>query len=59
MAKRVEVPSAYVGVPLTELVGKKIRAVVSESDEDTGEPCITLLFTDGTKHRFILPSDDN
>ena len=50
----------YKHVPLEETIGKKVEAaVMGFVDGNYGdEPCIYLLFDDGTKHGFVLPSDN-
>lgn len=49
----------YQHVTLEDTVGKTIEAV-SQTEVDGAfghEPCIVLHFTDGTKHGFVLPTD--
>ena len=48
-----------VHVELTAIVGKTIQGVVRTTvpSDEGDEPCIQLLFTDGTEHGFVLPRD--
>ena len=48
----------YSPVALEDLAGKTIEAVLLDSVEggDGEEPCLQLLFTDGTQHGFVLPA---
>ena len=46
-------------VALEEIVGKTIQGVARTTvpGENGNEPCVMLLFTDGTRHGFVLPRD--
>ena len=50
----------YRQVALDEIVGKTIKGIAGTTvqGENGNEPCVMLLFTDGTKHGFVLPGDD-
>lgn len=52
--------SPSVHVPLNELIGKIISRVEEGTVEgsDGEEPSITLHFTDGTCHTFVIRTDD-
>jgi hypothetical protein len=41
-------------------VGKTVQGVASTTvpSENGDEPCVMLLFTDGTSHGFVLPRDN-
>ena len=49
----------YRQVALGEIVGKTVQAVAETTveGENGSEPCVMLLFTDGTRHGFVLPGD--
>lgn len=49
-----------VRVELEDVVGKTIRAIRHTTVEGAygKEPIVTLYFTDGTCHGFVLPSGD-
>lgn len=51
--------ACYKHVALEDTVGKTIEAIgMTEVEGAYGnEPCVMLHFTDGTKHGFVLPSD--
>ena len=40
-------------------MGKTVQGVAETTveGENGSEPCVTLLFTDGTRHGFVLPGD--
>jgi hypothetical protein len=50
----------YWQVALEELVGKTIQGVARTTvpGENGSEPCVMLLFTDGTRHGFVLPGNN-
>lgn len=50
----------YRHVSLEEILGKTIESIATDKvDAAYGpEPCIMVYFTDGTKHGFVLPADD-
>ena len=50
----------YRQVALDEIVGKTVQGVARTTVDGAhgDEPCAMLLFTDGTKHGFVLPDDD-
>ena len=50
----------YRHVALDEIVDKTIQGVAETTVEgsDGDEPCVMLLFTDGTRHGFVLPGDN-
>ena len=50
----------YRQVALDEIVGKTVQGVASMTVQgaDGDEPCLVLLFTDGTRHGFVLPRDN-
>jgi hypothetical protein len=50
----------YRHVALEAIVGKTIQGVATTTvqGENGDEPCVMLLFTDGTKHGFVLPSEE-
>ena len=50
----------YRQVALGDIVGKTIQGVARTSvqGENGDEPCVVLLFTDGTRHGFVLPGDN-
>lgn len=50
--------SEYEHIPLKDTVGKTVEAVSSTTVPWGKEPCIVLHFSDGTKHGFVLPTDD-
>ena len=49
----------YRNTSLPSIVGKTVQAIARTKVEGAygDEPCIVLLFTDGTKHGFVLPQD--
>jgi hypothetical protein len=49
----------YRQVALDDIVGKTIQGVGRTTVESASgnEPCVVLLFTDGTRHGFVLPGD--
>lgn len=49
----------YTHVELAEIVGKTVQGVgrTTVEGEYGDEPCVMLLFTDGTKTGFVLPGD--
>ncbi len=44
---------------LGDIVGKTVQGVARTTvpGENGNEPCVMLLFTDGTRHGFVLPDD--
>jgi hypothetical protein len=50
----------YRQVALDEIVGKTVQGVARTTVQgaDGDEPCLVLLFTDGTRHGFVLPCDN-
>ena len=52
---------SYRHIALEEIVGRTIEAIAETTVEGNydPEPCVVLCFTDGTKHGFVLPSDDD
>jgi hypothetical protein len=50
----------YRHVALENIVGKTVQGVAETTvqGENGNEPCLMLLFTDGTKHGFVLPGDN-
>lgn len=50
----------YQQVPLDTLVGKMVEAISQKTVDGAWgqEPCIVLHFTDGTEHRFVLPTEE-
>lgn len=56
----VKSPHKHQHVPLEMLVGKTIEAVAKGTVEgaDGNETCIYLLFSDGTKHGFVIAEND-
>ncbi len=48
----------YRHVDLEDTVGKTVQAIgLTKVDSDCGkESCIVLMFTDGTKHGFVVPA---
>jgi hypothetical protein len=51
----------YKQVALGDIVGKTVQGVARTTvpSEIGDEPCIRLLFTDGTSHGFVLPRDNS
>ena len=51
----------YRQVALEEIVGKTVQGVAKTTvaGENGSEPCVLLLFTDGTKHGFVLPNNNS
>ena len=49
----------YRQVALDEIVGKTVQGVARTTVKGANgdEPCMVLLFTDGTRHGFVLPGD--
>jgi hypothetical protein len=49
----------YREVTLDQIVGKTVQGVARTTvqGESGREPCLVLLFTDGTRHGFVLASD--
>ena len=49
----------YRQVALEEIVNKTIQGIARTTveGESGDEPCVMLLFTDGTGHGFVLPGD--
>lgn len=49
------------GIRLDEMVGRTVAAVEEGTIEGQygDEPTITLRFTDGTFHTFVLPIDED
>jgi hypothetical protein len=49
----------YREVALDEILGKTVQGVGRTTVESASgnEPCVVLLFTDGTRHGFVLPGD--
>ena len=49
----------YRQVALGDIVGKTVQGVARTTvpGENGDEPCVVLLFTDGTRHGFVLPGD--
>jgi hypothetical protein len=60
MAKKPKIKK-YKHVDLNKIVGKTVERVAGENVEGAfgDEPCTMLYFTDGTKHGFVHPSDDD
>lgn len=50
----------YKQVGLNETVGKTVEAIgeTTVPSNNGDEPCIVLFFTDGSRHGFVLPSDN-
>jgi hypothetical protein len=50
----------YRQVALGDIVGKTVEGVARTTVQGANgdEPCVVLLFTDGTKHGFVLPGND-
>ena len=51
----------YRQVALGDIVGKTVQGVARTTveGENGSEPCVMLLFTDGTRHGFVLPGDNS
>lgn len=49
----------YRNVPLNTIIAKTVQAVqLKMVDGECGsEPCIEIMFTDGTKYGFVIPGD--
>jgi hypothetical protein len=49
----------YRHVALDDIVGKTVQGVARTTVQGANgdEPCVMLLFTDGTRHGFVLPGD--
>ena len=49
----------YREVTIDQIVGKTVQGVARTTvqGENGSEPCVVLLFTDGTRHGFVLPGD--
>ena len=49
----------YQTIDLKDCVGKTIEGIgqTKVQGEYGPEPCVVLLFTDGTKHGFVLPTE--
>lgn len=62
MAKPKHKPSKheYRHVALDEIVGKTIQGIARTTVEGANgdEPCVMLFFSDGTRHEFVLPADN-
>ncbi len=50
----------YREVALDEIVGKTVQGVgrTTVPGASGDEPCVVLLFTDGTRHGFVLPDNN-
>jgi hypothetical protein len=50
----------YRHVALDDIVGKTVQGVARTTVQGANgdEPCVMLLFTDGTRHGFVLPGDN-
>ncbi len=50
----------YRQVALDEIAGKTVQGVarMTVQGADGDEPCLVLLFSDGTRHGFVLPRDN-
>jgi hypothetical protein len=62
MAKPQHKPSKHEfrHVALDEIVGKTIQGIARTTVEGANgdEPCVMLFFSDGTRHGFVLPADN-
>jgi len=52
-------PSDGGTIALEDVVGRTVAAIYKTEVEGAfgEEPCITLVFTDGTQYGFIIPAD--
>jgi hypothetical protein len=60
IAGRLNRKLIYEPVALEDLVGKTVEAVALTTLGGAGgdEPCVLLFFDDGSKHGFVLPTDE-
>ena len=63
MAKRKPTNDPYAGyeeVALDAIVGKTIQGIAwtTVEGENGSEPCVTLFFSDSTRHGFVLPREN-